>query len=258
MTRIMRKAIKYLLKFIPRTLLIKFSPLATKIFPFFLKGDNVHCPICNNKFRKFLPYGINSRNNALCPKCLSLERHRLLWLYLNRKTDFFEKEYKVLHVAPEQVYHKLFKKQKNLTYVTIDLESPLADVKMNLEKMTFGNNEFDIVFCNHVLEHVDNDMKALSEIYRVLKKNGYAILQSCIDYDREKTYEDANIITPKDREREFWQKDHVRLYGMDYSKRLKSSGFVVEECNFINELSKEEIDRYKLPMKETIFIGRKL
>jgi SAM-dependent methyltransferase len=177
---------------------------------------------------------------------------------LNRKTDFFKKEYKVLHVAPEQVFHKLLKKQKNLTYVTIDLESPLADLKMNLENMTFPDNEFDIIFCNHVLEHVDNDMKALSEIYRVLKKNGYAILQSCIDYDREKTYEDVNITSPKDREREFWQKDHVRLYGLDYSKRLESAGFVVEECNFINELSKEEIDRYKLSANETIFIGRKL
>jgi len=254
----MKKAIKYLLKFIPRTLLIKFSPLVTIIFPFFLKGDKVCCPICNHKFRKFLPYGINPRANALCPKCLSLERHRLLWLYLNRKTDLFEKEYKVLHIAPEQVYHKLFKKQKNLTYITIDLESPLADIKMNIEKMTFSNDEFDIIFCNHVLEHINDDMKALSEIYRVLKKNGYAILQSCIDYNREHTYEDPNIITPKDREREFWQKDHVRLYGMDYSKRLERAGFIVEKCNFINELSKEEIDRYQLSANETIFIGRKL
>jgi SAM-dependent methyltransferase len=177
---------------------------------------------------------------------------------LNRKTDFFIKDYKVLHVAPEQVFFQLFRKQNNLTYITIDLESPLADLKMNLEAMTFGSDVFDIVFCNHVLEHVDNDIKALSEIFRVLKKGGYAILQSCIDYSREKTYEDATIINPKDREREFWQKDHLRLYGTDYSDRLKNAGFAVEECNFIYELTKEEIDKYKLTPKETIFIGRKL
>lgn len=254
----MKKIIKYLLQYIPRPLLIRFSFLVTKILPFFLKGDKVQCPICEHHFRKFLPYGVNPRPNALCPKCLSLERHRLMWLYLKRKTDFFKKEYKVLHVAPEQVFFKLFKSQSNLTYVTIDLESPLADIKMNLEEMTFGNEEFDIVFCNHVLEHVDNDMKALSELYRVLKKNGYAILQSCIDYSREKTYEDAAIVNPKDREREFWQKDHLRLYGMDYSERLMKAGFEVEESKFINELSHEEIDRYKLTGNETIFIGRKM
>jgi SAM-dependent methyltransferase len=253
----MKKVIRYLLKYIPRPILIKFSSLGTMVFPVFLKGHNVQCPICNNSFRKFLPYGVNPRPNALCPKCLSLERHRLLWLYLTRKTDFFNQSYKVLHVAPEQVFFKLFKKQKNLDYITIDLESPLADIKMNLEEMTFSENEFDIVFCNHVLEHVTNDRKALSEIHRVLKKGGYAILQSCIDYNRDKTYEDPAITDPKDREREFWQKDHVRLYGMDYSTRLKQAGFNVEESHFITELTKEEIDSYKLSKDETIFIGRK-
>ena len=124
--------------------------------------------------------------------------------------------------------------------------------------MTFGNDEFDIVFCNHVLEHVNDDKKAMSEIYRVLRKNGYAILQSCIDYNRANTYEDSSIVTPEDREREFWQKDHIRLYGMDYAKRLEKAGFAVEENNFIRELSVEEIDRCKLPSGEIIFIGRKL
>jgi len=180
-----------------------------------------------------------------------------MWLYLNRKTDFFKSEYRLLHVAPEQVFYKLFRNQKNLNYLTIDLESPLADIKMNLEEMTFDNEEFDVIFCNHVLEHVNNDAKALSEIYRVLRKGGFAILQSCIDYNREKTYEDPAITDPKDREREFWQKDHLRLYGMDYGSRLKSAGFEVEESHFIDEFTPEEIDRYKLTSEEIIFIGRK-
>lgn len=254
----MKKIIKYLLRYIPRPVLIRFSHWGTKILPFFLKGDNVECPICNHHFDRFLPYGIRPRPNALCPKCLSLERHRLMWLYLNRKTDFFTKESKVLHVAPEQVFYKLFRGQKNITYITTDLESPLADFKMNIEEMTFENDEFDVIFCNHVLEHVDNDAKALSEIYRVLRKGGFAILQSCIDYNLGKTYEDPTITDPQDREREFWQKDHLRLYGMDYGDRLRKAGFEVEESHFINELTPEEIDRCRLPSDEIMFIGRKL
>jgi SAM-dependent methyltransferase len=129
---------------------------------------------------------------------------------------------------------------------------------MNIEQMTFGDSEFDIVLCNHVLEHVENDDKALKEIFRVLKKGGYAILQSCIDYNRLTTYEDKTITSEEDREREFWQKDHCRLYGMDYSERLKKAGFVVDENLFVNELSKEEVNRYRLMKEEIIFIGKKL
>ena len=254
----MKKFIRFLLQYIPRPILIRFSHWATKIMPFFLRGNKVECPICDHHFSKFLPYGVHPRPNALCPKCLSLERHRLMWLYLNRKTDFFKSEYRLLHVAPEQVFYKLFRNQKNLNYLTIDLESPLADIKMNLEEMTFGDEEFDVIFCNHVLEHVSNDSKALSEIYRVLRKGGFAILQSCIDYNREQTYEDLTITDPKDREREFWQKDHLRLYGMDYGSRLRKAGFEVEESHFVNELSPAEIDRYKLTPEEIIFIGRKI
>jgi len=254
----MKNTIKFLLRYIPRPVLIRFSHLGTKILPLFLKGDKVECPICDHQFTNFLPYGIRPRPNALCPRCLSLERHRLMWLYLSRKTDFFKRDSRVLHVAPEQVFHKLFRNMKNLNYLTIDLESPLADIKMNLEEMTFGNEEFDVIFCNHVLEHVTNDAKALSEIYRVLRTGGYAILQSCIDYNLAKTYEDPAITDPIDREREFWQKDHLRLYGMDYGDRLRKAGFEVEESHFVNELTPEEIDRYKLPADEIIFIGRKL
>jgi len=255
---IMKKIIRFLLRNIPRPLLIRMSVLVTRLLPFFLKGNNVECPICHGKFRKFLPYGIIPRPNALCPKCLSLERHRLIWLYLNRKTDLFSHPYKVLQIAPEQVFYKLLKKQKNLNYITTDLESPLADVKMNIEAMTFSDNEFDIVFCNHVMEHIEDDKKALTEIYRVLKKNGWAILQTLVDTSREVTYEDPSITSPLDREREFLQKDHLRIYGRDYAQRIMNAGFVVEECDFNSELTPLEIDRYRLPSSETIYIGRKI
>ena len=141
------------------------------------KGNNVECPVCNSRFRKFLPYGHNIiRENILCPRCLSLERHRLMWLFLNNKTDFFTARHKVLHVAPEQCFYSRFKKLKNLNYVTADLESPIADVRLDIQNMPFTDGEFDVVICNHVLEHVEDDNKAMSEILRVLKTGGFAIM----------------------------------------------------------------------------------
>ena len=118
----------------------------------------------------------------LCPKCLSLERHRLLWLYLKNRTEFFTAKLKVLHVAPEQCFFKTFRNMKNLVYLTADLESPLADMKLDIQDMPFPENEFDVIICNHVLEHVPDDRKAMHEIFRVLKKGGFAILQVPTSY----------------------------------------------------------------------------
>ena len=168
----MKLLIKFLIRKIPRKYLIKFSFLFAKFFSILLIGNNVSCPICGKHFKKFLSYGIGAhyRKNALCPKCLSLERHRLIWLFLKNKTNFFKKNLKVLHIAPEQCFYKNFKALKNIDYVTADLESPLADIKTDIQNMPFENNCFDVIICNHVLEHVENDFKAMSELYRILKK----------------------------------------------------------------------------------------
>lgn len=220
----------------------------------FYRGNKVECPVCESKFRKFLPYGRKSRSNALCPKCLALERHRLIWLYLKRKTDFFTKEAKMLHVAPELCFMSRFESLENLEYITADIESPLAKVKMDIHEIPFEDNSVDIIFCNHVLEHVDDDMRALSEMRRVLKPGGWAILQVPFFYPLpETTYEDKTIIAPKEREKAFGQDDHVRMYGEDYSARLAGSGFQVVEERFIDELSQEEKTRFALPDKEVIY-----
>lgn len=221
----------------------------------FYRGNNVECPVCESHFRKFLPYGrITSRNNALCPKCLALERHRLIWLYLKRKTDFFTKEAKMLHIAPELCFMDRFEALENLEYITADIESPLAKVKMDIHEIPFEDNSVDIIFCNHVLEHVDDDMKALSEMRRVLKPGGWAILQVPFFYPLpETTYEDNSIVDPKEREKAFGQDDHVRMYGEDYGKRLASSGFNVNEEHFIEELSNQEKQRFALPSNEIIY-----
>lgn len=240
-----------MLNLLPRPLLIRVSYYFMRISSVFLKGNNVECPVCGGRFRKFLPYGYNIvRENVLCPRCMSLERHRLLWLYLKKKTPFFSKKLKVLHIAPEQCFYRRFKNQENLDYLTADLKSPLADIKMDIQYMPLEENRFDVVICNHVLEHVEDDRKALAEILRVLKPGGMAILQVPMDLSMNKTYEDNSITDPKEREKHFRQKDHVRLYGKDYPERVKAAGFKADDRNFITEVPAELMKRYRLPENE--------
>lgn len=224
----------------------------------FYRGNKVECPVCESQFSKFLPYGRESRSNALCPSCLALERHRLIWLYLKEKTDFFTAPHKMLHIAPELCFMDRFEGMSNLEYITADIESPLAKVKMDVHDIPFEAGEFDVIFCNHVLEHVDDDIKAMSEMYRVLKKGGWAILQIPLFFPlRETTYEDKSITDPKEREKAFGQDDHVRMYGKDYADRLRSIGFEVLEDAFVQELPKQKAERHALPLDEIIFFAQK-
>lgn len=205
-----------------------------------------------------MPYGYHTiRDNALCPNCLSLERHRLLWLYLKNRTDFFIAPKKVLHIAPEQSFEERFRKLKKLEYYTADMESPIADYKLDVQKMPFDDNTFDVVICNHVLEHVEDLYRAISEIIRVLKRGGYAILQVPVDFSREETFEDDSITSTKDRERVFGQYDHLRVFGLDYPEILKKAGFVIDEKNYVDELDEETRKKYQLPEQEFMFSFKK-
>lgn len=142
---------------------------------------------------------------------------------------------------------------KNLTYLTADLESPIADIRLDVQNMPFVDDDFDIVICNHVLEHVADDRKALAEIFRVLKRGGFAILQVPLAYDMETTLEDNSITDPAERQRRFRQKDHYRLYGKDYLQRVMAAGFVIGEENYLNTLSNEEKDKHRLPQMEFMY-----
>tara|TARA_R110000868_G_scaffold44318_2_gene148153 strand:+ start:1229 stop:1939 length:711 start_codon:yes stop_codon:yes gene_type:complete len=220
---------------------------------FFLKGTNYTDPIDGKRFKTFLPYGYgNQRNNALSPSTLSLERHRLLWLYLKNNTGFFTAKHKVLHFAPEQAFYKRFRDMKNLDYVTTDLNSPLADVKADICDLPFKDNEFDVILCNHVLEHIPNDTKAMQELYRVLKKGGFGVFQIPQDLNRDHTFEDNSITDRKERAKIFGQYDHVRIYGRDYFDKLRSIGFKVEEVDYTKSLSNEDITTYCLAKGEII------
>ena len=224
----------------------------------YLRGKKYEDPIDGKTFRKFLPYGYGSpRANVLSPSTLSLERHRLLWLYLTRETDFFSKPLKVLHVAPEQAFYKRFKKQKNLTYITTDLYSPLADVKADLCALPFEDDSFDVIFCNHVLEHIPDDAQAMRELYRVMKKGGWGIFQVPQDINRAHTFEDDTITDPAERTRIFGQYDHVRVYGLDFFDRLRQVGFEVEEITYSTHFTAEEIERYRIVPQEILPLCKK-
>jgi SAM-dependent methyltransferase len=227
-----------------------------KVLSLLNKGNDVECPVCQSHYKKFLPYGRIARENALCPSCLALERHRLMWLFLKQKTNFFKANLKVLHVAPEHCFIDRFEALQNLDYITADIESPLAKVKMDVHSIPFPDNSFDVVFCNHVLEHVDDDILACSEINRVLKPEGWGILQSPV-YPFDKTIEDKTITDPAERERLFGQRDHVRKFGKDYAERLGQSGLQIEENLFVKDLPTAQVKRYALAPDEVIFVCRK-
>lgn len=256
----MKKLYKFLLNKLPRPLLIRMSYVFKRVAPIIYKGDEVECPVCQRSFRKFLSYGsdVAHRENVLCPFDLTLERHRLIWLYLLNKSDFFTTDHiEMLHIAPEQCFLPHFKKQVNLDYLTGDLVSPIADMHFDLHNIPLKDNRFDVVFCNHVLEHVEDDNQCMRELFRVMKPGGWGIFQVPLDTTRNETYEDKSIVTPEEREKHFWQKDHVRLYGLDYPTKLKAVGFEVEEYNPKIEISVENIERYRLNPEEILYIFRK-
>ncbi len=247
--------ISFTTRFIPRHHLQLFAAFGLRILGMFYRGNRFEDPISGKTYRKLLPYGrTNVRENALAPHSMSLERHRLIWLYLREQTTFFSAPQRVLHIAPEYCFLKLFKKQKNLDYTTADLISPWADVKMDVQAIPFPDSQFDVVICNHVLEHVDSDYKAMQEIHRVLKPGGFAILQVPMDLSMERTLEDPAFNTPELREKHYQQRDHLRLYGRDYGNRLRNAGFIVDENDYVKTLPANLVERYALPKDEILYV----
>src|SRR4030065_2363759 len=215
------------------------------------------CPVCTNRIEAFLPFGMNPlkkpRPIALCPVRKSLERHRLMWLYFRERTNLFKDALKMLHIAPETQLSKLLRKLPNLCYVTADLDPRHAMVQMDVTNIQYPDNSFDVIYASHVLEHIPDDRKAMRELCRVLKSDGWAILQVPI-WGKE-TLEDPNIKTPGERQKVFGQNDHVRRYGSDgkYRERLEDAGFHVKIDQYVRTLSEEDILRYGLMKNEDIF-----
>jgi SAM-dependent methyltransferase len=252
---------KSILNTIPRPWLIKASYLVRPVIAWYLKGERFTDPIDGKSFRKFLPYGYGKqRENALSPSTLSLERHRLMWLFLRDETNFFtsKNKLKVLHIAPEQCFLDIFRKQQNLEYITSDIASPIADVKADICNLPFKESEFNVVFCNHVLEHITNDTKAMQELYRVLKPGGFGIFQIPQDLLRTTTFEDNTITDKKERAQIFGQYDHVRVYGRDYFLKLRAIGFKVDEVDYTKKIAPEKLERFCLMQDEILPVCYKL
>ena len=233
------------------------------------RGNRFACPFCRGHFGKMLPTGIDVevwkekdmvgggyRLNARCPtrSCQSSDRERLVYLFLKEKTNIFSARTKLLHVAPERNLQQVFLKQQNVDYLSADLDSPLAMIKMDVTDIQFNDNTFDVVICNHVLEHVPDDKKAIAEFYRVLKPGGWAILQVPLSLSLDTTYEDSTITSPDDRERVFGQKNHLRIYARDYKDRLEGVGFRVKEYEAVKELGADIVQRYAIPVKENLYM----
>ena len=216
----------------------------------------VECPCCGWQGPTFLPHGLDNRQNARCPKCNSLERHRLYYLFLRQHIPT-DKTVKVLHFAPEKIITKLFMGFNNIEYLSADLDPEKGMVKEDITQLSFTDNSFDLIFCSHVLEHIPDDIKAMQEVYRVLKPTGFALLQVPIKKEFNgkvitATYEDFSITSPAERERVFGQHDHVRIYGSDFKDRLVKAGFKVEVIDYPTVLGKEKVNYYSLmPIQES-------
>ena len=259
----MKQFIKYILNHIPRPILQRIAGWAVPIMGLWYVGRGKECPLCGCRRRKFLPYGyVTQRDNALCPNCLALERHRTLWLWLLRESDIGRGAValpRLLHVAPEvalmRKFSRIYAKQP-ADYVTADLESPLADLHFDIQHIPLEDESFDVVICNHIMEHVEDDRLAMREILRIMRKGGWGVILSPVDLQRDKTFEDDTITDEAERTRIFGQYDHRRIYGRDYAERLREAGFEVYECDYANLIPAKEKQLYALT-DEPLYIVRK-
>lgn len=256
----MKRFIRFILNALPRPLLQRMAGWAVPMLGLAYVGRGRECPLCGARRRRFLPYGyVTPREDALCPRCLALERHRLLWLYLERETRLAAELPRLLHVAPEAALMRRFRELYRGVperYVTADLESPLADLHFDIQHIPLADDSFDAVICNHIMEHVGDDRQAMRELYRILRAGGWGILLSPVDLSRAATFEDDTVTDRDERTRLFGQYDHRRVYGRDYAARLAEAGFEVEDRDYAAEFIAAERTLYALPA-DHIYIVRK-
>lgn len=223
--------LKWLISKLPEPLFQLLLSLRNFLRSISYKGSGRYCPICKKSFKRFRSVGqglcLGAREDAQCPFCGSLERHRMLWIFLNLYSDLFSKYgKKVLHIAPESCLETIFRKKIGNSYITADLLKTRVNERMDITNILYKDQTFDVILCSHVLEHVNDDKKAIREFHRVLKNDGWMVVMVPITV--EVTFEDFSITRPEDRLRVFGQADHVRRYGRDFLERLECAGFLVQ------------------------------
>jgi predicted SAM-dependent methyltransferase len=240
-------------------MLRRLKPLALRarnlLYRIAYRGTGRWCPLCEHHMRRFRPFGVDERRDeAMCVHCGSLERHRLVWLFLERRTDLFTFPPKrLLHIAPEPCERRI-KERAGDGYVSADLSDPDVDVRFDLTNIPYPDASFDVVYCSHVLEHVPDDRRALREFRRILAPGGYAVL--LVPITAANTVEDPTITDPRERLRAFGQKDHVRRYGWrDFVKRLKEAGFAVRVVRARDVATRAEITAMGLQGAGAIFLA---
>lgn len=255
----MKRLIRWLLNHIPRRWLQRMASWAVPLMGLAYKGRGRECPVCGSRYRRFMPYGyVTSREDALCPHCLALERHRMIWLWLSECSNLFESRPRLLHIAPEVSLMRHFKRLYRGTenYITADLESPLADMHFDVQHIPLEDCSVDVVICNHLLEHVEDDRRAMRELYRILRPGGWGIALVPEDRSLPNTFEDDSITDPKERTRIFGQYDHRRIYGRDYDMRLAEAGFRVERIGYREQLTEAQQRLYAIGSDDLVIIHK--
>jgi SAM-dependent methyltransferase len=246
------------------------QPLKRAFLRIIWYGRKYKCNVCSSSIRKWKPLGYDfqviqkyriagsGKRDALCPVCGSSDRVRLLLYFLQRKTELFNQPLKVLHIAPEPSLEYIIEKVDTIDYLTADLNPENVMMQLDITSAPFPDATFDAIICNHVLEHIPDDARAMKELFRVLKPKGWAVLQVPISLNLDKTFEDFSITDAKGREEAFGQKDHVRIYGRDYTDRLQKAGFFVMEYHWKDDLSLAGSGRtLRLNNEEAIFFCTK-
>ena len=255
----MKSIVRWALNHIPRRTMQRMASWVVPIMGLAYVGRGRECSLCGARYRRFMPYGyVVSREDALCPRCLSLERHRLIWLWICRHTDLRTSRPRLLHIAPEVSLMRHFERlyRGSDDYLTADLESPLAAMHFDVQHIPLDDASVDVVICNHLFEHVEDDRRAMRELYRVMRHGGWGIMMVPEDRGRATTFEDDTITDAAERTRLFGQYDHRRLYGRDYDDRLREAGFEVERLSPEAITTADERARYAVGGDDLVVVRK--
>jgi predicted SAM-dependent methyltransferase len=218
------------------------------------RGNRVYCPLCRCHFSAFKDDW--NRPNALCWRCGSHERHRAQWFLFERRIELLLNTQSLLHFAPEWAMRRRLRRIPHLRYVTADLHQPNVDLRLDITAIDLPDDSFEAVICSHVLEHVADDAAAMRELRRITAPHGWCLIMVPLDLTRERTYEDPAIVSPEDRQRAFWQHDHVRLYAPDIAERLEAAGFAVERIRPVEEFGESAVARCRIGESDEIWLCR--